>query len=93
MKSLNFEFLRPKWKELALLGGFAEQYVGPDPASAAVKLRAFAIMGQVLVFRVAQTLVLRRMEWRTISEAERTRIKRVIISHIDAILDAEADAQ
>lgn len=42
MKSVNFEFLRPKWKELALLGGFAEQYVGPDPASAAVKLRAFA---------------------------------------------------
>lgn len=42
MKSLNFEFLRTNWKELALLGGFAEQYVGSDPASAAVKLRAFA---------------------------------------------------
>ncbi|MCG6856933.1 MAG: CerR family C-terminal domain-containing protein [Salaquimonas sp.] len=67
--------------------------LGKDAADEDVKLRAFAIMGQVLVFRVAQTLVLRRMEWRTISEAERTRIKRVIISHIDAILDAEADAQ
>lgn len=42
MKSLNFEFLRSRWKELALLGGFAEQYVGPDPASAAVKLRSYA---------------------------------------------------
>lgn len=41
MKSVNFEFLRPTWKELALLGGFAEQYVGSDPSSAAVKLRAF----------------------------------------------------
>ena len=42
MKSANFEFLRPHWKELALLGGFAEQYVHADPPSAAVKLRSFA---------------------------------------------------
>ena len=34
MKSTNFEFLREKWPELASLGGFAEQYVWPDPASA-----------------------------------------------------------
>lgn len=42
MKSVNFEFLRPRWKELAALGGFAEQYIFPDPGSAAVKLRSFA---------------------------------------------------
>lgn len=54
MKSLNFEFLRPKWKELALLGGFAEQYVEPDPASAAVKLRAFAEQVVELVWSAAR---------------------------------------
>lgn len=41
MKSQNFEFLRPKWNELATLGAFAEQYACPDPASATVKLRSF----------------------------------------------------
>ena len=47
-------------------------------------------MGQVLVFRVAQALVLRRMDWKAIGEAERARIKRVVADHINAILDAKA---
>ena len=42
MHSINFEILRSNHPELADLGGFAEQYVGPDPSSALVKLRAFA---------------------------------------------------
>ena len=42
MKSANFEFMRPDWKELADLGGFAEAYAYADPASALVKLRLFA---------------------------------------------------
>lgn len=41
MKSINFEFLRASWPELAELGGLAESYAHPDPASAMVKLRAF----------------------------------------------------
>ncbi len=31
MRSINFEFLRSKWPELAGLGGFAEAYAHPDP--------------------------------------------------------------
>ena len=30
MVSINFEFLRPTWPELAGLGGFAESYARPD---------------------------------------------------------------
>lgn len=41
MESINFEFLRQRWPELASLGGFAEQYVSSDPASALVKLRTY----------------------------------------------------
>jgi type I restriction enzyme R subunit len=41
MKSLNFEFLRPTWPELAGLGGFAEAYAHHDPIGAIGKLRAF----------------------------------------------------
>lgn len=42
MPSLNFEFLRDTWPDLAALGGFAEQYAHTDSASALVKLRTFA---------------------------------------------------
>jgi len=42
VKSVNFEFLRAKRSYLADLGGFAEQYLHPDPASALIKLRTFA---------------------------------------------------
>lgn len=41
MKSQNFEFLRPKWPELAELGGFAEAYVHTDSVGAIAKLRMF----------------------------------------------------
>ena len=39
--SINFEVLREQWPELASYGGFAEQYVHPDPSSALIKLRSF----------------------------------------------------
>lgn len=42
MKSTNFEFLRPKWPDLADLGGYAELYVQSDPPSARVKSRLLA---------------------------------------------------
>jgi len=41
MKSINFEFLRPAWPELAALGGFAETYAHQDPLGAIGKLRTF----------------------------------------------------
>ena len=56
---------------------------------AELRVRVFTMMGQVLVFRVAQTLVLRRMEWRQIGDGERALIKRVVLQQIDDILDAE----
>ena len=42
MKSINFEFLSPRWSELAELGAFAEAYTINDPTSAIIKLRLFA---------------------------------------------------
>jgi AcrR family transcriptional regulator len=60
------------------------------PLDDEIRLRVFTFLGQVLVFRVAQTLALRRMEWKAIGDAERTTIKRIVHSQIDAILtDAE----
>jgi len=57
-----------------------------------IRIRVFTMLGQVLVFRVAQALVLRRMGWKAVGETERTHIKRIVIGQIDDILDAEEAA-
>jgi AcrR family transcriptional regulator len=56
---------------------------------AAVRIRVFTFLGQVLVFRVANALVLRRMEWREIGLRERTQVKKIVLDQIDSVLDAE----
>lgn len=58
-----------------------------DAEDEAVRLQTIALMGQVLVFRVAHTLVLRRMGWGAIGEAERAAIKRVVAADVRAVLD------
>ncbi|MBZ0227093.1 MAG: CerR family C-terminal domain-containing protein [Bauldia sp.] len=63
--------------------------LGEDPASEAVKLRVFALMGQIMVFRVAQALVLKSMDWQAIGGSERAAIKRIVVRHLNAILDGE----
>jgi AcrR family transcriptional regulator len=57
-----------------------------EPESEAVRLRVFTILGQVLVFRVAQALVLKRMGWSTIGPRERGEIQRVVLENLAAIL-------
>jgi TetR/AcrR family transcriptional regulator, regulator of cefoperazone and chloramphenicol sensitivity len=60
--------------------------LGRDEGDEEVRLRTFTMIGQVLVFRVAQALVLRRMGWQAIGETERAAIKRVIVENIELIL-------
>jgi AcrR family transcriptional regulator len=59
------------------------------PEDEETRIRVFTFLGQVLVFRVAQALVIRRMEWRDIGERERGLIRRIVIGQINDILDAE----
>jgi AcrR family transcriptional regulator len=59
------------------------------PDDEETRVRVFTFLGQVLVFRVAQTLVLRRMEWTVVEDPQRALIKRVVLGQIDHILDAE----
>ena len=67
--------------------GLAEAVDGMRGAFESVRLRVFTMLGQVLVFRLAQTLVLRRMEWTAIGERERSAIKAVVHQNADAILE------
>ncbi len=76
-----------------ILGGAAETgarliaTVLGRPLSDEIRLRVFTLMGQVLVFRVGQTLVLRRMGWRSIGDRQRDDIKRVVHENVSAILE------
>ena len=52
-QSVNFEFLRKEWPELANFGGYAEEYAYTDPQSSLIKLRSF---GEFMVNFVYQKL-------------------------------------
>ena len=41
-QSMNFEFLRKDWPELADFGAYAEEYAFSDPQSALIKLRSYS---------------------------------------------------
>lgn len=59
--------------------------LGLDPESREAKLEAFALMGQVLVFRVARAAVLRRLEWREVGPAEGELIAAQLARSIDRL--------
>ncbi len=56
-------------------------------ASLDVKVRALAIMGEVMAFRVARAAVMRTTGWSEIGAAEVVVIRSVILDHVSAILD------
>jgi AcrR family transcriptional regulator len=57
------------------------------PEDEEVRMLVFTLLGQILVFRVAQTMVLRRMAWRGVGAAEREKIKRMVTHNIETILE------
>jgi len=54
------------------------------------RLAVFAMIAQILYFRVARPAVLRRMNWRDIGPSEASAIKRVVLANLDAGLDRAA---
>lgn len=60
------------------------------PEDEETKIRVFSMFGQVLVFRVAQALVLRRIGWSEIGTRERAEIKRIVTENIDRLLGGKA---
>lgn len=57
-----------------------------DPASDAVAVRVFALIGQILVFRVAQPIVLRKIGWPSIGPEQRALILKIVMENTDRIL-------
>lgn len=61
---------------------------GEEEETEEVRLRAFALMGQVLAFRMARAAVLRRLGWSAIGRRELAAIQTVIDANIEAIVEA-----
>ena len=66
---------------------------GADPEATATKLMAFTIIGQGMVFRVANALVLRRIERESLGPSEREEIKRILAGNIEAMLAGGSDGK
>ncbi|WP_421724727.1 CerR family C-terminal domain-containing protein [Bauldia sp.] len=75
----------------ALACRLVARIIGGEETDDAVKVRVFTLVGQILVFRVAQAVVLRTTGWASIGEAERDMIRDMILSNADAILDREME--
>ncbi len=72
---------------LARTAALIEVISAPPMPPMEAKVRALAIMGQVLVFRVAHAGALRLTGWTVIGDSERSMIARIVDQQIDAILD------
>ncbi len=59
---------------------------GAEPESEPTRLAVFALIGQVLYFRLARPAVLRRMDWAEIGPREAAAIKRQVIANLDAAI-------
>jgi len=62
---------------------------GQNPESAEVRLTVFAIIGQILYFRIAGPVVERRMGWAGIGAAEAGAIGDTVVRNLLARLDAD----
>lgn len=65
---------------------------GTEPDARETKLAVFAMVGQVLYFRLARPIVMRRMGWETIAEDEEKAIAAIIRASVRAtLLSARGD--
>ena len=67
--------------------------LGADPAAIETKLRAFTVIGQGIIFRVANAMVLRRIERDALGPDERETIKQILAANVDAMLAGGGDAR
>jgi len=77
---------------LATARGLIGVMLHADPESEEVRLRAVALFGQVLVFRVARAAVLRALQWKDIGAREFDAIRGVVRRAVDAIAPGQDEA-
>lgn len=79
-------FAEPMHRRLCQLWGSA---TASDPESETVRLSVFALIGQLMYFRIGQPIVTRRMGWTGIGPTEIDKITNRLTSNLDALLNGE----
>lgn len=79
-------FAEPMHRRLCQLWARA---TGAEAEDETVKLAVFALIGQLMYFRIGQSIVTRRMDWTTIGPSEVRQITDRIVRNLDAMLAAE----
>lgn len=82
-------FMEPTHRVLSAL---LAAITGGDPGSVETRLRVFTLLGQVIVFRAAQKMVLTRLGWEHIEADELDQIKRIVHENLDRIIGMETRA-
>ncbi len=77
--------IEPTHKRLCRLWAVA---TGGEPDSEATRLAVFAMMGQVLYFRIGREIVQRRMGWEILGKDEAERVAAVLRSNVAALIEA-----
>ncbi|GHD99551.1 hypothetical protein U879_07600 [Defluviimonas sp. 20V17] len=72
----------PRHGELCRLWG---QATGTDPDSEDTRLSVFAMIGQIIYFRIGRPIILRRMGWRQMQAGP---LCDILVRHLNAALDA-----
>nr|HPI50047.1 CerR family C-terminal domain-containing protein [Hyphomonadaceae bacterium] len=76
---------------LAMLVRLTAIALDRDPADTETQARALAMLGQVLVFRMARAAALRVLDWNKIGPDEFHVLERAIRANVDAILAQKDD--
>lgn len=77
--------IEPRHRELCRLWGLA---TGRPAEAEETRLAAFAMLGQVLYFRIGRPVVLRRMGWAGYGPAEADRVAALLRRNLAALIDA-----
>lgn len=83
--TLFARILEPRHRMLCALWGAA---TGTEAESEATRLAVFAMMGQVIYFRIGRPMILRRMGWQAIAPEAAERIAAMLVTTLHAALDA-----
>ena len=62
-------------------------YTGRDPAATETVLHAHALLGEIVMFRIARQTILLRAGWPKFNEANTEQVCRVIECHLDLLLE------
>ena len=84
--TVYLQFIEPRHKAICRLWATV---TGRDPDDAEVKLAVFALVGQVVYFRIASPFVLRRMSWNAVGPDETRQISALIIANLHDTIERQ----